>query len=265
MVASPVWQTGVQIIPTLAGTERVLLDNGYANMSVSASSAFWTLPSNQLFTESAANNLTAHAGGGQGSAFQITNELNRFTTVATSGDSAVLPSSVPGLTILINNAGANAMQVYGFNTDTINGVASGTGVSQMAGSEVIYVCHGTGNWEANGLGTGYFGSLESSSAQTGLTAHAGGGQGSAFQITSMIAQFSTVASSGDSAVLPLATGLPSGAVLTVTVINTAAANPMNVFCPSGGTMNGTSNGSVSVTNTTPIIFFAVSPTAWVSK
>lgn len=264
MAVQQFYQGGTTLLAALAGTEHVVVDTGYGGNAIISANEFWVLPTGQLFYESAANNLTAHAGGGQGSAYQIANELNRFTTVSTAGDSAVLPASVGGLTILINNAGSNPMQVYGLGTDTINGVASGTGVSQMAGSEVIYVCHATGNWEANGLGTGYFGSLESSSAQTGLTAHAGGGQGSAMLITSMIAQFSTVATTGDSAILPTATGLPSGAALTITVINNGA-NSMNVFCPSGGTMNGTSNGSATVTNTTPTIFFATSATAWFSK
>jgi hypothetical protein len=217
-----------------------------------------------LLRESASDSLTAHAGGGQGSALALVSELNRVTTVASAGDSVALPASAPGLTIFIENAGANAMQVYGAGTDTINGVATATGVSQMANSVVVYTCYTAGAWFAANLGTGYFGSLESSSAQTGLTAHAGGGQGSAVPITAMIAQFSTVATTGDSAVLPSAAGLPAGTALTITVINNGA-NSMNVFCPAGSTMNGTSNGSASVTNTTPSIFFATSPTAWVSK
>ena len=218
----------------------------------------------ELLYESASDSLVAHAGGGQSLALALTSEVNRVTTVATSGDSVALPLAVGGLTILVNNAGANPMQVYGAGTDTINGVATATGVSQMPGSEVIYVCPSAGNWEANGLGTGYFGSLETVSGQVGLTARAGGGQALGTAITAMTAQFSTVGTAGDSATLPLATGLPTGSVLSITVINNGA-NSMNVFAPSGSTMNGTLNGSAAVTNTTPGIFYAYSPTAWVSK
>ena len=252
---------------TVSAEALRVLSNGVVAIGTTAAAA--TLPVgslviNGLMKESSSDTLTAHAGGGQASALQITSEVNRVTTVATSGDSVVLPASVAGLTVLINNSGANPMQVYGLGSDTINGVAAATGVSQMPGSEVIYVCPSAGNWEANGLGTGYFGSYETMSGQVGLTAHAGGGQASGTPITAMVAQFSTVATTGDSAVLPSATGLPSNSILSVTVVNTGA-NSMNVFCPTGGTMNGTSNGSVAVTNTTPVIFYAFSPTAWVSK
>lgn len=218
----------------------------------------------ELLYESANDTLTAHAGGGQSAALSLPGEMNRVTTVATAGDSVALPASASGLTIIVENAGANPMQVYGSGTDTVNGVATATGVSQMPNSVVIYTCYTAGAWFAANLGTGYFGSLETSSAQIGLTAHAGGGQASATPITAMTAVFSTVATTADSAVLPSATGLPTGAVLTISVINNGA-NSMAVFCPTGSTMNGTSNGSVTVTNTTPTIFYATSPTAWVSK
>lgn len=217
------------------------------------------LSANTLFTESASNTLTAHAGGGQTNALQLTSELNRITTVATAGDSVMLPAAVQGLTILIDNAGANQMQVYGNGTDTINGVATATGVSQMAGSEVIYVCHGTGTWFANGLGTGYAGSLETQSTVTGITAHAGGGQTSATQLTAMMNQITTTATTGDSVVLPA-----SAVGLQITVANNGA-NSANVFCPSGSTMNGTSNGSSALAAATVGIYFCIAALTWISK
>jgi hypothetical protein len=192
--------------------------------------------------------------------------MSRITTATgtTTFSSVALPPSAAGLTIFVENAAANPVQVFGAGTDTINGIATATGVAQMPSSVVVYTCYTAGSWFAANLGTGYFGSFETSSAQTSLTAHAGGGQGSALQITAMVAQFSTVATTGDSAVLPLATGLPTGAALTISVVNTGA-NSMNVFCPVGGTMNGVSNGSAAVSNTVPTIFFATSPSAWFSK
>lgn len=44
------------------------------------------------------------------------------------------------------NAGANAMQVFGSGSDTINGAASGTGVSQPAGKVASYICTASGKW-----------------------------------------------------------------------------------------------------------------------
>lgn len=179
-----------------------------------------------LLTESATDSITAFAGGGQASAVQLTAEINRLTTVATAGDSAKLMAAVPGLTIIVINHGANAAQLYGLGTDTIDDVASGTGVSQMAGSVCIYSCTIVGKWYSNGIGTGYAGSFPTVSYANALTAHAGGGQGSATPITTCIARFTTVATAGDSAVLPVSA---PGMQLTV---NNAGANSMNLF-PNG--------------------------------
>ncbi len=187
-----------------------------------------TLSLTGLFFESAADALTAHAGGGQASALALTAEVNRFTTVATAGDSAKLPASSPGLSILIINSGANPMQVFGAGTDTINDVATATGVSQMPNSAVLYACTVAGKWYANGTGEGFAGSLLTQSYADGLTAHAGGGQGSATAITTSIARFTTVATLGDSAQLPAA-----AAGLGVTVINAGVA-AMNVYPVNGG-------------------------------
>src|SRR6266404_8115363 len=81
--------------------------------------------------ESNADSITAFATGGQTNATPLGAELNRVTTVATAADSVKLPASQAGLTIIVENAGASAMQVFGAGTDTVNGVATATGVSQM--------------------------------------------------------------------------------------------------------------------------------------
>lgn len=215
-----------------------------------------------LFTESSQDNIVATAGGGQAGAVPLTKELSRIATVATAGDSVALPPAVAGLSIIVVNHGANAMQVFGnaATGDTINDSATATGVSQMAGSEVIYGCATNGKWYANGLGTGYAGSFETQSTSEALTAHAGGGQGSALPITSMVSRFSVVGSAGDSAVLPV--GVQG---MTITVINSVATS-MNVFPASGGTINGGSaNAQVAVTNAAPTIFFCTSANNWWTK
>src|SRR5581483_3206683 len=109
-------------------------------MAVMPSSGFpagvWSMFARMRFAvgqliESSLDSITAFAGGGQSSATQLNNEINRVTTVATIGDSVQLPQVKAGLSIAVINSGANACQVFGNGTDTINGVASGTGVSQM--------------------------------------------------------------------------------------------------------------------------------------
>lgn len=93
-----------------------------------------------------ANNLTALAGGAKSGATLMAAVINRFTTVASANDSALLPASAAGLYVVVINNTANAMQIYGSGTDTINGVATGTGISLTANSVGIYFCPVAGVW-----------------------------------------------------------------------------------------------------------------------
>ena len=182
--------------------------------------------------ESATTGLTARAGGGQTSALLLTTEVNTVTTVASAGDSVKLPLATGGgLTIPVINLGANSLQVYGSGTDTINGVASATGVSQMVNSVVLYVSYASGLWVVEGVETGYAGNYATSSFANGLTALAGGAQAGT-AVTTAIARFTTVAAPGNSAQLP--TSSPG---LVRTIIN-AGANAMAVFGQTGDVING---------------------------
>lgn len=89
---------------------------------------------------SSATGITAHAGGGQASATLLTAQFNRVDTVTTAADSVKLPApTYIGQEVeVLNNAVANSMQVFGSGTDTINGVATGTGVAQAAGKMATY-------------------------------------------------------------------------------------------------------------------------------
>lgn len=185
-----------------------------------------------LLTESAADALTAHAGGTQALALALTKEINRVTTVAAPADSVKLPPAAAGLTIMVINSGANPMQVFGAGTDTIDDVATATGVSQMVGSVAIYVCSVAGKWYTEGLGTGWSGSLQTLSNTGNITARSGGTQALATALTSLMNRVSTVAAQGDSVALPAA--VPG---LAITVINTGA-NPMQVFGAGTDTING---------------------------
>jgi hypothetical protein len=91
--------------------------------------------------------LTAFAGGGQTGALQLTGDMAEVTTVATAADSVKLPPALAGRTYyLVNAAASNSMQVFGNGTDTINGVATATGVAQAAGKSATYFCCAAGNW-----------------------------------------------------------------------------------------------------------------------
>lgn len=229
------------------------------NLIGTANFAFSDVFLTGLLNESAQDSITAHAGGTKAAAFQLTKEMNRISVAATAGDSVLLPASAPGLTIIVENAGAAAVQVYGLGTDTINAVATATGVSQMAGSVVIYTCYAAGAWFANGLGTGYSGSFETSSLVSGITAFATGGQASATALTAMINVISVCATTADSVKLPVAS---SG--LVITVVNNGAASA-NIFPVTGSFMNAVSNASVACPAGTVLILYAVDATHWVSK
>jgi hypothetical protein len=120
--------------------------------TVAAAGAFTTLTTNNLFTLTGVeDSLTAFATGGQVSATALsaTKNFHRVTTVATAADSVKLPAATVGQMHYVRNDGANAMQVFGAGTDTINGVATGTGISQAAGTGMWYTSVASGAWTSS--------------------------------------------------------------------------------------------------------------------
>jgi hypothetical protein len=95
--------------------------------------------------------LTAHAGGGQGSALALsaTKSFHRISVCATAGDSVALPAATAGCEPhYVRNDGAAACQVYGTSPDTINGIATGTGVSLPAGQGCLFFSTTAAKWTA---------------------------------------------------------------------------------------------------------------------
>lgn len=184
------------------------------------------------------NGVTAFAGGGAASATSLKYGINRVTTVATVGDSVKLPAAVAGTRCTVINATTTAMQVFGDGggTDTINGTANATGVSQAGKSVCTYTCGAAGVWESNDTGDGYAGNFSTVSVLNGVTAHAGGGQASATALTATINRVTTVATAADSVLLP-----PAIHGMQLTIINAAASNSMNLF-PSSQAQGGASGG-----------------------
>jgi len=99
-----------------------------------------------LIKEQASNAVTAHAGGTQAAAIALTSMINRISTVTTAGDSAKLPTAAAGFVIFVFNDGANSAQIFGNGTDTINSIATATGVPLPAGAVAIFIATATGNW-----------------------------------------------------------------------------------------------------------------------
>ncbi len=177
--------------------------------------------------------ITAGTTRTQAGATPITADITTINTStapaagALLGDGVQLPQVGSGTdrVFLINNT-ANPVQVYGFGTDTINGIAGSTGIAMAPNSADVYIEANPGSWSVD-AGFGSSGQLQTMLALNGITAHAGGGQSSATPLPAMINRVTTVATAADSVVLP-----PSAPGLVIVVVNAAASNSMNVF-PNG--------------------------------
>jgi hypothetical protein len=93
--------------------------------------------------------LTAHAGGTQAAALLLPSQFNTITTVGTAADSVKLPLATAnnvGYWVLVQNATATSMQVFGSGTDTINGVATATGVAIAANKFGWFQVTAAGTW-----------------------------------------------------------------------------------------------------------------------
>lgn len=115
-----------------------------------------------LFSSNQEEGIVAKAGGGQTLATQLGAQTNVIATCATTSDSVKLPEIVQspgvlspvgasvGAIIVVANLGAANAQVFGGGTDTINGVATATGVSLPAGTSSVFVA--TGFTQSTGVG-----------------------------------------------------------------------------------------------------------------
>ncbi len=98
-------------------------------------------------TKNAQDNVTATPGGNQANSLKLTS-INRFTIVASAGDSATLPTSAPGMTVVvINDAAVNAMNVFPDLGSKINlgGVNASFSLTVAAGPTIFY-CTAPGQW-----------------------------------------------------------------------------------------------------------------------
>lgn len=86
--------------------------------------------------DSVATDLTA-AGTNLATALQLAAQSNNITTAAAS-TGVKLPTGVIGMTIRVFNNGANTTAVYASNSETINGTAGATGVTQATGKVADY-------------------------------------------------------------------------------------------------------------------------------
>lgn len=93
------------------------------------------------------NGITAHAGGTQAAAVQLSNGTNRITVCATGGDSVALPlAALQSVRVL--NAGAASLNVFALNgsSDTINGTAGSTAFAVGIGKSAEFISAVAGAW-----------------------------------------------------------------------------------------------------------------------
>lgn len=94
-----------------------------------------------------AASISARAGGGQANATPLRSAQNLIAVCASAGDSVQLPPAAGGQNMWIANGGAASCQVFAYpGTDTINGVANGTGIALAAGKAIELFCPLTGAW-----------------------------------------------------------------------------------------------------------------------
>jgi hypothetical protein len=100
------------------------------------------------YTETA---ITAHAGGGQASAYQIAKQYTIFGTVATNGDSAKLPAApVAGQVVVVYNSQNNYVDLFPGSGDTIDAQAADTAVKVGAKQHVTLRALSASAWETVG-------------------------------------------------------------------------------------------------------------------
>lgn len=93
---------------------------------------------------------TATVGGAQVGAQQLVYGLNRIATVASSGDSVMLPKCEGGKMVVVANAAAsNASNVYGQVGEAINALAVNSPFSLAANKVAIFFCTIDGTWASN--------------------------------------------------------------------------------------------------------------------
>lgn len=99
--------------------------------------------------------ITAHAGGTQAAAFALsaTKNFHRISVCATAADSVALPPATVGQSHFVRNDGAASAQVFGTTPDTIDGVATATGVALPAGDGAWFVCTTDGKWYTDNAAT----------------------------------------------------------------------------------------------------------------
>ena len=198
--------------------------------------AVFILNNNQKTLE---EGITAFAGGGQTNAVVLLNINSIISVVATSADSVKLSSFVEGSEISIINNGVNSLSIFPPIGGDL-GAGTNASVSLVVGGVITFLRLAT----ANTFKQTILGGNAVANAPTiteGITAFAGGGQGSAVVVSSETNIISIVVTAADS--IKFSTAYAAG--VRVTIINTSG-NSLDLFPPVGGDIGAGVNASQSV-------------------
>lgn len=110
-----------------------------------------SIPSLDGMIQSLENSITAAPGGTQAKAIPLGlgYGIHVVTTVASGNDSVAMERLATGsgyMTWIYNAAASNSMQLYGQGTDTIDAVATATGVAIAAGRGRLLFDYAAGKW-----------------------------------------------------------------------------------------------------------------------
>jgi hypothetical protein len=112
-----------------------------------------SVASGGFIASSVGNALTA-VGTNRATALALTASINNVTT-AGSGTGVTLPSVATvgvGGSVIVFNAGANAIKVYGAGSDTIDGTPGATGVTLTNAKRCVYIAVAAATWISAQMG-----------------------------------------------------------------------------------------------------------------
>lgn len=124
-----------------------------ASLAATGDTATATLTATGYIRDSVGNALTA-VGTNRATALQLAKQINNVTTAA-SGTGVILPTVAAagiGAIVVVFNAGANTIQVYGASSDTIDTVAGSTGVALTNAKRAVFIAVAAATWVSAQLG-----------------------------------------------------------------------------------------------------------------
>lgn len=128
-------QVGTPTVTNAYGLKIASLPTGTNRWPIYFGSGEFTLSNSGYITSAGANftaqntykgttSITAFAGGGQGSATQLSAEVNFVTTVASAGDSVKLPTAALGVRVTVHNTTGTSCNVFPASGGAINALGT---------------------------------------------------------------------------------------------------------------------------------------------